>query len=125
MKLIIRWLTTSLALFAAANLVSGIHVEDQEAWKVFAVMALILGLVNAVIRPFLKVLSCPLIILTLGLFTVVINAVSFMLASNIAQNWFNVNFYVDDFWAALLGSLIVSAVSIVVNTFIKDDKSRV
>lgn len=123
MKLIIRWLTTSLALFAAANLVSGIHVEDQEAWKVFAVMALILGLVNAVIRPFLKVLSCPLIILTLGLFTVVVNAVSFMLASNIAQNWFNVNFYVDDFWAALLGSLIVSAVSIVVNTFIKDDKS--
>jgi putative membrane protein len=86
-------------------------------------MAIILGLVNAVIRPILKVLSCPLIILTLGLFTIIINAVSFMIASNIAVNWFNVGFYVDDFWAALLGSLVVSAVSIFVNMLIKDEKA--
>jgi putative membrane protein len=123
MKLIIRWIATSLALFAAAYIVPGIHVESPEAWKVFAVMAIILGLVNAVIRPILKVLSCPLIILTLGLFTIIINAVSFMIASNIAVNWFNVGFYVDDFWAALLGSLVVSAVSIFVNMLIKDEKA--
>ncbi len=123
MILIIRWIATSLALFAAAYIVPGIHVESPEAWKVFAVMAIILGLVNAVIRPILKVLSCPLIILTLGLFTIIINAVSFMIASNIAVNWFNVGFYVDDFWAALLGSLVVSAVSIFVNMLIKDEKA--
>jgi putative membrane protein len=123
MKLIIRWVATSLALFAAAYFVPGIHAENQEAWQVFAVMAIILGLVNTVIRPILKVLSCPLIILTLGLFVVIINAVSFMAASSIAVNWFHVGFYVDDFWAALLGSLIVSAVSIFVNLLIKDDKA--
>jgi putative membrane protein len=125
MKLIIRWLATSLALFAAAYFVPGIHVNSPEAWKVFAVMAIILGLVNAIIRPILKVLSCPLIILTLGLFTVIINAVSFMLASRIAESWFHVAFYVDDFWAALWGSLIVSAVSIIVNTFLKDGRAAV
>jgi putative membrane protein len=123
MKLIIRWIATSLALFAAAYFVPGIHVESPEAWKIFAVMAIILGLVNAVIRPILKVLSCPLIVLTLGLFVIIINAVSFMLASNIAVNWFHVGFYVDDFWAALLGSLIVSAVSIFVNMLIKDERA--
>ncbi len=121
MKLIIRWITTSLALFAAAYLVAGIHVESPEAWKIYAVMAIILGLVNAVIRPVLKVLSCPLIVLTLGLFVLIVNAVSFLLASSIAVNWFHVGFYVDDFWAALLGSLIVSAVSIFVNMLLKDD----
>jgi len=123
MKLIIRWIATSLALFAAAYFAPGIHVESPEAWKIFAVMAIILGLVNAVIRPILKVLSCPLIVLTLGLFVIIINAVSFMLASNIAVNWFHVGFYVDDFWAALLGSLIVSAVSIFVNMLIKDERA--
>lgn len=122
MKLIFRWAFTSLALFAAAYLVPGIHVESAEAWQVFAVMAVILGLVNAIIRPLLKVLSCPLIVLTLGLFVLIINAVSFMLASNIAVNWFNVGFYVDDFRSAILGSIIVSIVSIFANTFLRDEK---
>ncbi len=122
MKLIFRWAFTSLALFAAAYLVPGIHVESAEAWQVFAVMAVILGLVNAIIRPLLKVLSCPLIVLTLGLFVLIINAVSFMLASNIAVNWFNVGFYVDDFRSAILGSIIVSVVSIFANTFLRDEK---
>lgn len=122
MKLIFRWAFTSLALFAAAYLVPGIHVESAEAWQVFAVMAVILGLVNAIIRPLLKVLSCPLIVLTLGLFVLIINAVSFMLASNIAVNWFNVGFYVDNFGSAILGSIIVSVVSIFANTFLRDEK---
>ncbi|HAF62862.1 MAG TPA: hypothetical protein DCK95_11140 [Anaerolineaceae bacterium] len=124
MKLIIRWLFTSLALFLAAYLVPGITVDGTEAWKVYAVMAIILGLVNAVIRPILKVLSCPLIVLTLGLFTIIVNAASFMLASNIAESWFHVGFHVENFWDALLGSLIVSAVSIVLNTFVSDDKIK-
>ena len=65
MKLIIRWAVSSLALFAAEYFIPGIHVEDPEAWPIFVIMALILGLVNAIIRPFLKLLSCPLILLTL------------------------------------------------------------
>jgi hypothetical protein len=65
MKLLIRWVIVSLALFAAAWLIPGIYVEGT-AWIVYAVMALILGLINATVRPLLKFLTCPLILLTLG-----------------------------------------------------------
>ena len=88
-------------------------------------MALILGLVNAVIRPILKFLSCGVIILTLGLFVFVLNAATFLLASEIAQNWFNIGFYVDNFWAALLGSIIVSVVSVILSHILIDkDKEK-
>jgi len=123
MKLLVRWVVTGLALFAAAYLVPGIRVAEN-AWTVYAIMAVILGLVNAVVRPILKFLSCPLIILTLGLFILIINAVSFLLASSIAVNLFNVGFYVDNFWSALLGSLIVSVVSIFFNMILKDEEKR-
>ena len=84
-------------------------------------MAVILGLVNAIIRPLLKLLTCPLIILTLGLFVLVINALTLWLASSIA-NWFGVGFYVNSFWAALAGSVIVSIVSVIANILLGDDK---
>lgn len=112
MKLLVRWAITGLSLFAAAWLVPGIRVEPN-AWTVFAVMAVILGLVNAVIRPVLKFLSCPLIILTLGLFVLVINGITLWLASSIAVRWFHVGFHVKSFGAAFLGALIVSIVSMV------------
>jgi len=121
MKLLIRWVITSLALFAATWLVPGIHVEGN-AWIVYAVMAVILGLVNAIVRPVLKFLTCPLIILTLGLFTLVINGLTLWLASEIAQKWFSVNFIVDGFWAAFLGALIVSVVSVILSALVKEDK---
>jgi putative membrane protein len=120
MKLIIRWAVITLALFAAVYFVPGISVEDPNAWSVFAVMALILGLVNAFIRPVLKLLSCPLILLTLGLFTIVINGLSFFIAARIADA-LGVSFYVRDFWSALLGGLIVSVISVFFNIFLKDD----
>ena len=85
MKLIIRWAAITLALFAAVYFVPGISVDDPNAWTVFAVMAAILGLVNAIIRPILRFLSCPLIILTLGVFAIVINGLSFYIASRIAE----------------------------------------
>jgi len=119
MKLLIRWVVSTLALFAAAYLVPGIRVEDPNAWMVYAMMALILGLVNAIIRPLLKLLSCPLIILTLGIFVLVINGASFLLAARIAEI-LGVGFFVDDFWSALLGALIVSVISIFFNIFLKD-----
>jgi len=122
MKLILRCLITAFSLFVAAWLVKGIRVEGN-AWVVFAVTAIILGLVNALIRPLLKFLSCPLIILTLGLFVLVINAVSLILASQIAVHWFHVGFYVHGFWAAFWGGVIVSIVSVVLSALFREERS--
>ena len=83
-------------------------------------MAVILGLVNAIVRPILTFLTCSLVIFTLGLFLLVINALMLWLASSIAVNWFHVGFYVDGFWAAFLGALIVSIVSLILSTFIRE-----
>jgi putative membrane protein len=120
MKLLVRWVIVSLALFAAAWLIPGIRVEGT-AWIVYAVMALVLGLVNAVIRPLLKLLTCPLIILTLGLFILVVNGVTLWLSSWIAVNWLDVGFYVDGFWAAFFGALVVSVVTVVLSALVKED----
>lgn len=123
MKLLVRWVIASLALFAAAWLVPGIRVSDT-GWVIFGVMAIILGLVNAIVRPVLKFLTCPLIILTLGLFVLVINGLSLWLASAIAVSWFHVGFYVDGFWSAFLGALIVSVVTVILSALVREDKDR-
>jgi putative membrane protein len=122
MKLLIRWVISALSLFCAAWLVPGIHVDDGRGWVVYAIMAVVLGLVNALIRPLLKLLTCPLILLTLGLFTLVINAVTLLISSAIANNVLRVGFYVDGFPAAFWGAIIVSVVSIVLNALVRDDK---
>jgi len=98
----------------AAWLVPGIQV-DNGSWGAYAVMALVLALLNATILPLLKVASCGVIILTLGLFSLVLNAAVFMLASSITVNWFNLGFRVDNFWSALLGSIIVAIVNTLVS----------
>jgi len=121
MKLLVRWVISALALFAAAWLVPGIQV-DGGGWVVYAAMAVILGLVNAIIRPILKLLTCPLILLTLGLFVLVINGFTLWLASLIAVNWFHVGFYIDNFWSAFLGALIVSVVSVILSAVVGEDK---
>jgi putative membrane protein len=120
MKLLVRWVIAALALFVAAWLVPGITV-DGNGWVVYAVMAVILGLVNAIVRPLLKFLTCPLILLTLGVFVLVINALTLLLASSIAVNWFNVGFYVDGFWPAFLGGLIVSIVTVILSALVRED----
>ncbi|MGD0697123.1 MAG: phage holin family protein [Terriglobia bacterium] len=120
MRLLIRWVITSFSLFVAAWLVPGIRVEGN-GWKIYAAVAVILGLVNAVVRPLLKVLSCPLIILTLGLFIFVINGLTLWLASAIAVRWFHLGFYVDGFWPAVLGALIVSIVSVILTMLTREE----
>lgn len=122
MKLLIRWVITSISLFVAAWLVPGIRV-DEDGWKVFALMAVVLGLVNAIVRPLLKFLSCPLIILTLGVFVLVINGLTLWIASSVATSWFGVGFHVDGFIPAFLGALIVSIVSVILNAFVPDSKA--
>ena len=121
MKLILRWLIIAVSLYVAVLIVPGITVES-DAWVAFSVMAIILALVNAVVRPILKMLSCGLIVLTLGLFVFVINAATFMLASWIAQQ-VGIGFYVENFWAALLGSIIVSIVSVVLSSILIDKEA--
>ncbi len=102
MGLIIRWIVAIIAVFVAAKLVPGIHFDNLTALAIFAA---VLGLVNAVIRPVLKLLALPLIIITFGLVSLVINALMFLLAAYIVPG-----FAVDGFISALFGSIIVSIV---------------
>ncbi len=108
-----------LSLFAAAYFLPGIRVRG-DGWIVYAAMALILSIVNLVIRPVLKFFSFPIRVLTLGLFTLVINAFTFWLSSYIAVHYFKVGFHVDDFITAFLGALIVSIVSGVLSWLFED-----
>ncbi|MBC7238210.1 MAG: phage holin family protein, partial [Chloroflexi bacterium] len=107
-KLLLRWLINAVAVWAAVEWIQGISAEG--GWGTVLVVALILGLVNALIAPILKLLTCPLILLTLGLFTLVINALMLMLAEAIARA-LGIAFYVEGFVSALLGSLVISVVS--------------
>jgi putative membrane protein len=123
-KLLLRWLINAVALYVAAQLVPGIHTEG--GWIALAVMAIIFGLVNALIRPILKFLTCPLIMLTLGLFTLVINALMLMLASWLGE-MLRLDFHVDGFGPAFWGALVISVVSFILTMLLVDedeDKKR-
>ena len=109
--LLIRLIINAAALAAADWALEGIH---SAGLKSTLVMALIFGLVNAFIRPVIRILSFPLLILTLGLFTIVINALMLLLSEWIA-GVFGVGFSVEGFGAALLGALIISVVSILLS----------
>ena len=124
MRIIIRWLIIVAALFVAVLLVPGIHVESSSAWVAHGVMAILLALANAIIRPILAFFSCGCIVATMGLFMLVVNAFTLYIASTIAVNWLGIGFYVDNFWAALFGSIIVSVVSFVLSMFLLDRRDR-
>ncbi|OGO65104.1 MAG: hypothetical protein A2030_08530 [Chloroflexi bacterium RBG_19FT_COMBO_50_10] len=121
MKFFIHWLITVIALFVATLLLpdSLMSVQGTSAWLAFAVMAIVLGLVNIFIRPILKFLSCGFIILTVGLFMLVINAFVLWFSSWICQQ-IGVGFVVQWPWGAFWGSIIVSVVSFVFHLFIQD-----
>jgi putative membrane protein len=120
-KLLIRWFIVAVSLGVAVWLVPGISVEGGTAWVAVAVMAIVLGLVNAIIRPILALLSCGLIVVTMGLFMLVINAFTLWFSSWISVNWLNIGFHVDGFLPALVGGLVVSIVSFVLSMLLKDD----
>lgn len=122
MRFILRWLFTAAALGVAVWLVDGIRVADTSAWIAVGIMALVLGLVNAVIRPILSFLSCGCTIVTLGLFIFVINAVTLWLASWICVNVLGIGFYVDGLWSAFLGALIVSITSFLLSLLLPDKR---
>jgi putative membrane protein len=122
-RLLISWIINAVALAAAAYLVPGIAIVGEPAWVAVAIMALIFGLVNALIRPLLKLLTCPLIILTLGLFTLVINGLMLWLSSWIGTQ-FGIGFDVMGFWPAFWGALVISVVSFVLSLVFRDGDSQ-
>lgn len=117
-KFFIRWLINAVGLYAAVWIVPGIEYLGD--WTGIIWLALIIGLLNALVRPLLKFLTCPLIILTLGLFTIVINTVMLLLTRTIGQS-LGIGLSVDGFWSALLGSLVMSVVSIVMSLIFRDE----
>jgi putative membrane protein len=123
-NILIRWLITALAVVAAAALVPGIEVTGSSGWLTVIVMAAVLGLINAIVRPILALLSCGCIVVTLGLFMLVINTFTFWLASYITTAWLDLGFQVDSIWAAFLGSLVVSVVSFLLSMVLVDDRER-
>lgn len=126
-KLLIKWGILAIAIVIAIKVVPGIGGASGSFGGLdpvaVVVIALILGLVNVLIRPVIKILSCPLRILTLGLFTFVINAAMLLLTSAIARNlgW---DFHVDGFIPALLGSIVISIVNIILNIVLVSDKDE-
>jgi putative membrane protein len=108
MKLILKWLLSAMALLAVATLYSGVHVNS---FSDALIAAFVIGLLNAVVRPILIVLTLPVTVLTLGLFLFVINAWMFWWASSLLNG-----FQVQGFGAALLGSLIYSLIGVVINS---------
>jgi putative membrane protein len=121
MKILIRWAIITGALFVADWLVPGIHHEGN-AFAAFVGTAAILGLLNALVRPVLKLLSCPLILLTLGLFVLVINTVVLLIASSLARTILHVGFYVDGFWPAFWGAVVVSIVSVILSGLVRESE---
>jgi len=121
MKFLVRVLINAVALFAAIYLLRdmGIHPEGT-GWLYYLIIGFIFSLVNALLRPLLTVLSCPLLILTLGLGTLLINTLLFYLTGLIGR-YFGYGFTVDGFLPAFLAALIVSVVNFILGIFFKDE----
>jgi putative membrane protein len=117
-KFIIRWAINAAALYAAILIVPGIEFDGK--WTGVIWLALIISLLNALVRPLLKLLTFPLIILTLGLFSIVVNTLILLLTNSIGQA-LGLGLTVDGFWPALLGSLVISIVSMVMSIILRDE----
>ena len=126
MTFLLRLVGNAIALYAASTLIDGIRFAEsgQVDGVGLLAVALIFGVVNAVIKPIVQVVTCPAYVVTLGLFTFVVNALMLRLTSWLA-GLFNVAFQVEGFWSAFWGAIIISFVSFLLSLFISkesDDK---
>jgi putative membrane protein len=122
MKFLLRLLINAAALWVAVEIVPG--VEYRGEWIYLLLVALVFGVLNALLRPVLKLLTCPLLVLTLGLFTLVINAFVLWLTGAVSGS-LGLGFTVSGVWAAFLGALVVSVVSILLSVLVSDrEESR-
>ena len=120
LRFLLRWAINAIALWAAIAIIPGIDYLGD--WIGIVLLALIFGFLNALLRPLLKLLTCPLIVVTLGLFTLVINTLMFWLTGAIGQG-IGLNLVISEpvIWNAFLGGLIVSVVSIILSLVLKDE----
>jgi putative membrane protein len=119
-KFLIRLVINAVALYAAISFVPGIHAQNTN-WVSLLVIALIFGIVNAIIRPIMTFLTCPLIIITLGLGTLLINTLMFYITGTIGTG-VGMGFTVDGFWPAFFGALVVSVVSIFLSMIFHENR---
>ncbi|MCR5392537.1 MAG: phage holin family protein [Olsenella sp.] len=111
MKTLISVLATAIASFVAVALVPSAHVIGQPQWAAYLAFALMLCVMNAIVKPIIQVLSIPVTVVTLGLFSFVIDAFMVLLASNLAESVFGVGVVVSGLGSAIFVALIVSVVS--------------
>jgi putative membrane protein len=113
---LIRLLVNAAALWVATRIVPG--VSYQGGVVPFIAVALIFGLINATLRPLTKLLTCPLILLTLGLFALIVNGLMLWLTSSLATA-LGLGFHVSGFWAAFWGALVVSIISTLLSVSVR------
>ena len=121
-SVVLKWLITSLAIFAAIYLVPGIHFTGP-GWQL-GIIAAIFSMVNLLLRPILMLITCPMIILTLGLFSVAINALLLMFTANVAV-YLGIEYSIDSFTTAFIGALVISFTSLVLNMLAGEGNVRV
>jgi putative membrane protein len=117
MRFLVRLLINAAALWVATRIVPGVSYSGDSIY--LFLVALVFGVLNALLRPLLALLTCPLLILTLGLFTFVINAFVLWITSALAGR-LGLGFHVDGFGAAFLGALVVSIVSLLLSILVPD-----
>lgn len=121
MNVIVRLLINAAALWVATRVVTGISYTGE--WPLLLVVALVFGVLNVVVKPLLILLSLPFVVVTLGLFLLVLNAALLLLTSAISGG-LGLGFQVDGFVAAFLGGLVVSLVSMALSLFVGSEQSR-
>jgi putative membrane protein len=118
-SLLLHWILNAAALWVAAAIIPGLDFAGGPGRLLL--VAAVFGIVNSTLRPMLTILTCPLIILTLGLFTFIINAVMLMVTGWLSESW-NLGFTVSGFWAAFFGGLVVGLVSMMLSVGVKEKK---
>ena len=118
MGFLLQLVVNAAALWVATQMVPG--VTYQGGPLPLLAVAVIFGVINSTLRPITKLLTCPLIVVTLGLFAFVVNGLMLWLTSTLASQ-FGINFHVAGFWPAFWGALVVSVVSTVLSMFVRDD----
>lgn len=125
MKLLIRLAISALALWLTTLIISGVHVGGASTIKkilTLLIIAIIFGVINAVLTPIIKTIGCAFYVVTLGLIALVVNGFLLWLTSWIAGE-LSLPFHVDNFWpSAVLGALVIGLISWVLNMVVPDDK---
>jgi putative membrane protein len=121
MSFFVRLIVNAAALWVATRLVPGVTFQGD--WMAFLGVALTFGVINAFIRPVAKLLTFPLILVTLGLFALVVNGLMLWLTSSLSGS-LGLGFHVTGFWAAFWGALVVSIVSTILSLFIAEPSRR-